>query len=217
MKARSILSVFACVSLFAVSFLAVAGTKQPFQYNENGERQQPAPVKQEKSQSLGEIKLKYNQHIVAYLPKDIRSHQNRGFGCDESGQHMTNDNANGCLDYVSASTNTKWRVRFGQAGAAEKIFKLGAKDAPMQYVEFAKGDISKVLYASAEASKYAAANGSGETQVARENSTPTHAPPQQQAKADCGHLNFLQRAACEAGNNAGLGAAIGAGVRALGK
>lgn len=189
------------------------------------DHQPKGAVARGQSTTYGETKLKFNQHIAAYLPRDVRSYQPVAYRCNDQGQRAESDVSGGCLDYVSASTHTKWRVRFVQpAGAGERIYQVNEHEALILHAQFDANDVSKVIYASAGASRYAAVNGSGETQVAKENNAPTQAQPQQQAKANCGDLSFLQRVACEAANKAELakanevlGKAIGVGVRALGK
>lgn len=223
MKFASKIALFLYASVFAISFcFAGGGPKGDVKHNwgtSQLEPQQPqeSRVTQGKSTSYGEIRLKHNQHVVAYLPKDVRSYQPLAFRCNVQGQRAENDISGGCLDYVSASTHTKWRVRFVQPGTGERIYQIKENEHLILHVQFDASDVNKVIFASAEASKYADANGAGATQVAREGSSQTQAPPQQQARADCGRFGFAQRIACEAANNAGLGAAIGAGVRALGK
>lgn len=145
MKFAPKIALFFLASVFATSF-SIAGPTDGITHHGNYpattvHQPQQAQGATGKSSSYGAIKLQHNQHIAAYLPKDIRSYQSLGFGCDEYGQQITSDNTNGCLDYVSASTHTKWRVRFGRAGTAEKVFKMDAKAAPALHVEFAKGDI----------------------------------------------------------------------------
>lgn len=219
----SIPSLFACVSMFAVSFLAEAGTKQPFQYNENGERQQQQPqqahVSQGKSTSYGETKLKFNQHIAAYLPKDVRSYQPVAYRCNDQGQRSENDVSGGCLDYVSASTHSKWRVRFVQpAGAAERVFKLGDKETPVLRVQFAKGDINNVLYEAPNAKQYAQASANGQLQSSSGVGTVSQPSAPAQATNDCDNLSWAQKIACNATKNGGgVGGTIDAGLKAFKK
>ena len=220
MKYVSKIALFLYASVFATTLCLAGGNqKNPVSHGEypaatQRPQSQQGHVTQGNSTSYGEIKLKHNQHVVAYLPKDVRSYQPLAFRCNDQGQRVENDVSGGCLDFVSASTQTKWRVRFVQpAGAGERIYQIRENENLTLHAQFDASDVNKVIYASAEASKYALANGTSPTQVARE--APTQAQPQQQARADCSRLAFFERAACEAASNAGLGAAIGAGVRAL--
>ena len=146
MKFASKIALFLFSFVFAIS-TSFAGPKDGIRNHGDEHPAQHGPFVYGQSTTLGETKLAYNRHIVPYLPSDIKSHLALGFGCNEQGQYSASDHTNGCIDYVSPATHTKWRVRFGQAGAAEKVFKLGAKDVAIPYVEFAKGDINTVIYA----------------------------------------------------------------------
>ena len=216
MKARSILSVFACATMLAIATSSWAGRQvRAYDYKLDD----PHPQKYE------DTHLKHNRQVAPYLPSDIKEvpGQVGVHTCNEQGEYAY-DPIHGCANYSSTSTNTSWRIRYGQHGAATAIFKLSTRNVdgkqmqvPSLYVQFDENDVNKVIYASVLASKHAAANGSSQSQAVKESPTPPQVPPQQQAIVDCGKLDFVRRIACEAGNNAGLGAAIGAGVRALGK
>lgn len=220
MKFISKIALFLYAAVFATS-LSFAGPTSGVKHNWGSsevERQQPQThPANERSKNYGEIKLEPYPYIVAYLPKDIRSYQPLVFRCNEEGQRAKSAVGTGCLDYVSASTSTKWRVRFVLPGAGARIYRIRENEQLSLHVQFDANETAKATYASAEASRLAQVNGASPTQVAKEAPTPSQAPPQQQARADCDHLGFPQRIACEAANNPGLGAAIGAGVRALGK
>ncbi len=217
MKTRSIVYLFTCVTMLAIATSswaggALAGQERPVLLFE-----------------VQDIRLRHNRQIAPYVPSDIKEvpGQVGVHTCNDRGEYA-HDPISGCLNYSSASTNTSWRIRYGQAGAIIAIFKLNTRNVngkkmqvPIRYVQFDAGHVNTVIYASDEASKYAAANGLGETQIATE--APTQAPPQQQpapvqqAKVNCSGLNLVQRLACEAENNPDLGVAIGVGIKGLGK
>ena len=156
------------------------------------------------SQSVGEITLSHNRHVLPYLPSDIHSvNEPRGVKCDEQGQ-PSSDVYGGCLDYISASTHTKWRIRFVQPGAGERVFQIKEKGHLVLHVQFDPKNLPKTLFMSTEASKYARLSGA----------TPQESSSQ--AKSDCSQFGLdklMQRISCEAANNSG----IGAGINILGK
>ena len=169
-------------------------------------------------QKYEDIHLKHNRQVAPFIPSDIKevSGQVGVHTCNEQGEYAY-DPIRGCINYSSTSTNTSWRIRYGQAGAAIAIFKLSTRNVdgkkmqvPSLYVQFDANDINKVIYASAEASKYAQANGASQTQVVKGtgNSNPTQTgapqqetPPQPSQRVNCKELSFLERVACEAAAN----------------
>ena len=222
MKFASKITLFVYVLVFTSLSLAgpTSGIRNhgPAYPVETEEKSHQNNAAQGKSTSYGEIKLKHNQHIVTYLPKDVRSYQPLAYRCNDQGQRAENDVSGGCLDFVSPSMQTKWRVRFVEPeGAGERIYQIGKNGQLVPFVQFATNDIYTLVFVSDAAIKQAQANGGSPTQAARGAPTPTQTPPQEQARTDCSRLTFLERVACEAANNAGLGAPIGKGVRLLGK
>ena len=217
MKFASKIALFLFTTVFAIS-ASFAGPKDAIRNHGDAYPAQHGPFIYGQSTTLGETKLQTNKHIIPYLPRDIRSNLQLGFGCNEHGQYSATDHKNGCLDYVSSSTKTKWRVRFGQAGAAEKVFKLGANDAAVPYVEFAKGDIYTVIYEAPNAKQYA--QGSGNVQPQSSSGVGTMSQPSAPAQAtnDCDNLSWAQKITCNATKNSGaVGGTIDAGLKAFKK
>lgn len=66
-----------------------------------------------------------------------------------------------CGDYVSKKNHTKWRLQAaGGQGGINKIFRLDNKGKAHRYVEFVGGsEISRIIYKSPEALKFAEKNG----------------------------------------------------------
>ena len=213
MNFASKIVLFLYASVFATLCFATDGHKgaiknrgeYPMEMQQN--QPQQSQVTQGKSTTYGEIRLKHNQHIMAYLPKDVRSYQPLAFRCNDQGQHAGNDISGGCLDYVSGSTHTKWRVRFVQPGTAERVFKLDNKDTPVLRVQFANGDINNVLYEGPNAKQYAQTSENGPNhdgnrdQVVPKGSSIAPSTTPRQAITDCGQYSGLnqipQRVACD--------------------
>lgn len=160
------------------------------------------------SHEVEDIRLRHNRQIAPYVPSDIKEvpGQVGVHTCNERGEYA-HDPISGCFNYSSASTNTSWRIRYGQAGAAIAIFKL-RNGQPTPHVSFASDN--SVTYASPEAKKFAQANGVADTQVVKGtvNSNPTQTgarqqetPPQPSQRVNCKELSLLERVACEAAAN----------------
>ncbi len=228
MKARSILSLFACATMFAIATSSWAGGQRLANTLPNGD---PAPKHQAQSSSgipgcNGQVAaihpnllktMPAEACVVAYAPP-------LGFACDENGNRV---NAHGGVKWVCvkyATHQEKFLAVFqpGASGSA-KIVRVAANSREgweSRHELWATGENTAVTWMSDRASGLYASNGGDQDQLVvagRNNSPSTQPAPVQQAKADCGRLGFAQRIVCEAGNNAGLGAAIGAGVRAFGK
>ena len=158
---------------------------------------------------------RYNRHVLDYVPSDIHDiNQGPGAGCDEAGQpaKMTRENSYGnCELYSSASTNTRWKVRFIVRGTAERVFAVkeelvnGKKvDSLVLHVVFNPKRLPETFYVSPEAATRSAAN-RGSSPV---TGMPVNPAPAVQPVADCSQIsNFIARAQCIATNK--LGAAIG--------
>lgn len=226
MKTRSILSVFVCAVIFAFTSSSFAGGQPRYTLPDG----KPAP--NQRTQSTNGI-TGCNGYVATIHPNLLKtmpaeacvvsetSHLN--FPCDENGNAASGvRNKWVCVKYATRNEKFHAVIEVGGRGAG-KIILVAAKTREgwaERHELLATGQNTAVTWMSDRASRQYASNGGDQNQVviAGGNNTPsTQSAPVQQAKADCGHLSFPQRAACEIGNNAGLGAAIGAGVRAFGK
>ncbi len=136
-----------------------------------------------------------NMHVTKYAPSDISSGHGkyqRG-GCTEDGFY-SNDRSltRRCQDFKSASEGTFWRVRFGQAGNAEYVFKL-TNGNPQLWVKFKQGT-QTAEFTSPGAQQYAAVNGGG-GQIAGRGIPQV---PQSAHNSACDQLSGKARAGCEA-------------------
>ena len=168
------------------------------------------PGSQHDTKSVGEMMLQNNPHIAPYMPSDTHAVNNKiSTRCDENGSHDATYVMGRCLDYASASTRTKWRVRFGPIGnGAQKIFKM-QQSGYVLHAEFDSTDAHKVIFTSTEAQKYSASNGNQATSGGKRSTLPqqeqaqqAQQAPMQQPRTDCERFSGLsqipQRIACEA-------------------
>lgn len=144
----------------------------------------------------------FNKHVEQYAPPDISSKQGtyRYGGCTVSGQYAE-DRAltRRCQDFYSASQGNWWRIRFGNAGNAEYIFKLNGEN-PELWVKFKPGT-QHPEYVSNGARQYAATNGGNQN-------AEGYAPQPQAAQGGaCDHLSGNALTACNAAS--AIGPALG--------
>ena len=226
MKTRSIFSVFACAAILAFATSSWAGGNSRSPTLPNG---QPDPTRQVHTNGVPGC----NGHIATIHPNLLKtmpaeacvvSQTSRlSFACDENGNQVKPQGAMWtCVKYA---THTQKFIAVFQSGASgeAKILLVAANPREgweSRHEVWATGQNTAVTWMSDNASRNYASNSGDPNEVivaGRSNSPSAQPAPVQQAKANCDRLGFAQRIACEAGNNAGLGAAIGAGVRALGK
>lgn len=177
------------VALVAAIFLSLGVTSSGWAQKKTWDRQGVTPGTQTE-ESMGETKLRYNRYLTPYLPADIRSiREPNAFNCDEQGRPDQHNVDGRCLDYVSASTNTRWRIRSETRGSA-RILKLKEGGQTVLHAQFDSN--KRPVHLSQEASQFAQAH-----------------PLPQQALQDCTRLNVVERVKCEVNNNA----AVGIGIR----
>lgn len=224
MKRSILLSLFACATLFALATSSWAGGFEKGEYQRT-HPQPRAPVHSALGCN-GYLDMSGNTNLHKTMPSDVCvvstssviSHQ-----CDENGNTTQVRRPEwGCINFTN--NNTKFRAVNGVQGdprGLSKIFLVAVKTTNgwgARHELWATGKDNAVTWMSGQASSHFAANGGDPEKVFADGNTPSSQPaPVQQAKADCRRLGLPERIACEAANNAGLGAAIGAGVRALGK
>ena len=157
----------------------------------SGQQQQ----QQRSDVSVNDVFIRNNRHIISYTPADINS-KNGTYqygGCTEDGFYHTDKSiTRKCQDFKSASQGTWWRVRFGQAGNAEYVFKL-TNGNPQLWVKFKQGT-QTAEFTSPGAQQYAAVNGGG-GQIAGRGIPQV---PQSARNSACDQLSGKARAGCEA-------------------
>lgn len=228
MKARSILSVFACAAIFAVTTSSWAGGREKGEYQRtHPQAQAQAPIHSSAGCS-GYFDPTGHTNLQKTMPPDVCVVSTTSVvsrQCDENG-YATKDKRPKWVCVTYATKHEKFHAVYEATGGrmgASKVFLVAVMTPTgwnARHELWSTGQNTAVTWMSDRASRQYASNGGDRDQVIIEggsNSPPTQHAPVQQAKADCGRLDLVQRLACEAANNAGLGAAIGAGVKAFGK
>ena len=225
MKTRSIFSVFAA-AILAISTSSWAGGNSRSPTLPNG---QPDPTRQMHTNGVpgcrGDVAT-IHPNLLKTMPAEAcvvsRSSNTMSFECDENGNRVKPLGSKWvCVKY--ATHKEKFIAVFHMGANSEAKILLVAANPNEGWESrrevWATGQNQAVTWMSDRASSNYASNAGDKDHVitSGRNNGSTQPAADQQAKVDCSRLGFAQRIACEAGNNAGLGAAIGAGVRALGK
>ena len=199
------------VTMIVGCLSASAWARRPMEYTP---QQLEALGKAGDDEGIENFELNQNKQVIPYLPRDIRLANHYPLtGCGENGL-PTDDATRGCRDYLSSSTNTRWRVAFIESGGtAERIFKVTERSVIL-HVIFNVDNLYLPLYVSQEAETYARATSGNSPQLANHDYSAPSAPPQQ---ARCGDLDMLARLACEMNNNAGVGGVIGGAIKGIGR
>jgi len=117
--------------------------------------------------SVADNSLHFNHHVDPYVPNDIRGAAGQGVSamCTEKGVLVNNPNLSGsCLDYISPSTGTSWRIRYvaggRQSGTAERIFKRSGNSMTLWVLfSVSRDHVGEALYTAAGAQKQYVASG----------------------------------------------------------
>lgn len=133
--------------------------------------------------NVSDTLLKNNSQVHQFLPSDIRGEAGTSKTCNSEGRYVDDGRTvSSCMNYRSAATNTSWRIRYvdyatdhsvpvGDVVIAQ-IFKI--KNGNLSLWASFNGHREKT-YASADAQKFANANGSDDTEVAQSSQSTDHA------------------------------------------